>query len=269
MSADLQVILRSIGLDDKQSRLYLAGLQLGSAPASEYAQMTDLNRITAYNVLEELVEKGLFTLERAARGKRYAPVSPNMLALEAEKNLQAFQQALPELRSLQKAKYRKPHVRFFEGWDGVRRVYEDSLTAAGEILNFANSAVVRTLWPEYDREYVERRVQKGIRLRGIAPDDATGRRVHGEDTARLREIRLVPDQDFDFTNEINIYDDKVAICSFGTAEGSGEDIFGIIIESHEVAETQRQIFEMAWRYAKASSRQTDDRPSAPRRRYIA
>lgn len=270
MSADLHAILRSIGLDDKQSRLYLAGLQLGSAPASEYAGMTDMNRITTYNVLEELVEKGLFTLERAARGKRYAPVSPNALALEAQKNVEAFQKALPELRSLQKAKYRKPHVRFFEGWDGIRRVYEDSLAASTEILNYANSAVVRRLWPEYDRQYVERRVSKGIRLRGIAPDDAMGRRVHGDDTAQLREIRLVPEQDFDFTNEIHIYDDKVAICSFGTADGTSEDIFGILLESHEVAETQRQIFEMAWRYAKAVSVPPHPRPfSQPSERLIA
>ena len=27
------------------------------------------------------------------------------------------------------------------------------------------------------------------------------------------------------------------------------DVFGVIIESKEVSETQRQIFEMAWRYA--------------------
>lgn len=69
--------------------------------------------------------------------------------------------------------------------------------------------------------------------------------MHGEDRKRRREIRLVPAKDFDFTNEINIYDHKVAICSFGSAD----HMFGAIIESVEVAETQRQIFEMAWRYA--------------------
>ncbi|OGJ78533.1 hypothetical protein A2412_03045 [Candidatus Peribacteria bacterium RIFOXYC1_FULL_58_8] len=69
--------------------------------------------------------------------------------------------------------------------------------------------------------------------------------MHGEDRKRLREIRLVPSKDFDFTNEINIYDSKVAICSFGSAD----HVFGVIIESVEVAETQKQVFEMAWRYA--------------------
>jgi sugar-specific transcriptional regulator TrmB len=245
MAKDLPFILRSAGLDDKEAPLYLAGLQLGSAPASEYAKVSGLNRITAYNTLEDMVQRGHFTVVKKMRGKWYAPVAPEYLALEARKNVELLERTLPELRSLQGAQYRKPNVRFFEGWEGVRHVYEDTLTAGGELLNFANSGVVRDFWPRYDEEYVAERVKRGIRLRGIAPDDQAGRRVHGEDTERLREIRLVSAKEFDFGNEINVYDHKVAICSFG----SSKDIFGVIIESKEVAETQRQIFEMAWRYA--------------------
>lgn len=246
MPKDLLLTLRHNGLDDKEAPLYLAGLQAGSAPASEYAKRTGLNRITAYNALEGLTQRGLMTVEKKVRGKWYAPVPPEMLALEARKNVHLLERALPELASLGGTKGRKPHVRFFEGWEGLRRVYEDTLTTQEELLNFANSAVVRRFWPAYDEEYVDERVKRGIRLRGIAPDDAAGRRVHGEDHERLREIRLVPAKDFDFTNEINIYDDKVAICSFGDRP---EDLFAVIIESQEVAKTQRQVFEMAWRYA--------------------
>lgn len=246
MAADLLHILRSTGLDEKESALYLTGLSLGSAPASEYAKATKLNRITAYNTLEGLALRGLTTVVRKVRAKWYAPVAPEQLMVEARKNADALSRVLPELRSLQGKDRRRPVVRFFEGWEGVRRVYDDTLTAKSELLNFANSAVVRRHWPNYDEEYVAERVRRGIHLRGIAPDDEAGRKVHGEDRKRKREIRLVPAKDFDFGNEINIYDHKVAICSFG----SPSDMFGVIIESVEVAETQRQVFEMAWRYAK-------------------
>ena len=245
MAKDLLSIIESIGLTEQEAKLYLAGLHLGTAPASEYAKETGINRITAYNILEQMVHEGRFTLVKKVRGKWYAPVAPEYLAVEARKNADALERTLPELRSLQGKHERKPRVRFFEGWEGVRHVYEDTLTAHGEILNFANSAVVREFWPTYDEDYVAKRVKRGIHLRGIAPDDRSGKRVHGEDRKKLREIRLVPAKDFDFTNEINIYDAKVAICSFA----SSPQMFGVIIESREVAETQRQIFEMAWRYA--------------------
>ena len=249
MAKDIEHVLQAIGLDERKAQLYVRGLQIGTAPASEYAKITGINRITAYNILEELVHAGYFTMVRKVRSKWYAPVAPEYVALEARKNAEALERALPELRSLQGAKYRKPRVRFFEGLEGVRHVYEDTLTAETEILNFANSADVRRHWPAYDEEYVNVRVRKGIHLRGIAPDDAVGRRVHGEDKKKIREIRLVPAKDFDFTNEINIYDHKVAICSFDSGLRGDADMFGIIIESKEVAKTQRQIFEMAWRYA--------------------
>lgn len=247
MASDLLHILRSAGLDDKESALYLAGLSLGTAPASEYGRAAKLNRITAYNTLEALARRGLVTIVKKRRAKWYAVVPPEQLAIEARKNADALHRVLPELRSLQGKDRRRPVIRFYEGWEGVRRVYEDTLTARGELLNFANSAVVRHYWPNYDQEYVAERVRRKIRLRGIAPDDAVGRTVHGEDRKRLREIRLVPSKDFDFKNEINVYDHKVAICSFGSAD----HVFGVIIESVEVAETQRQVFEMAWRYAKS------------------
>ena len=266
---DILHILQSIGLDTKESQLYLAGLQLGAVPASAYASKTGINRITCYNLLENLVQRGYFTAVPKSRGRCYTPVSPEYVALEARKNAEALERALPELRSMQGSTYRKPHVRYFEGWEGVRHVYDDTLTAKGEIRNFANSAVLRRFWPDYDDEYVNERVKRGIRLRGIAPDDEAGRRVHGEDREKLREIRLVPAAAFDFRNEINIYDHKVAICSFGAAARSAQDMFGVIIESKEVAETQRQIFEMAWQYAGKPSKPSIEKKEPPHRRYIA
>ena len=268
MAKDIIHVLQAVGLDSKQSQLYVSGLQLGTAPASDYAKATGFNRITSYNLLEEMVHKGYFTVVRKVRAKWYAPVAPEYIALEARKNAEALERVLPELRSLQGSKYRKPRVRFFEGWEGVRHVYEDTLTAESDLLNFANSAVVRKFWPLYDSEYVDERVKRGIYLRGIAPDDQAGKRVHGEDQRKLREIRLVPASDFDFKNEIAMYDNKVAIISFAD---DPQRMFGVIIESKEVAETQRQIFEMAWRYAAVTNpkQKSNEKPFRFKRRFIA
>lgn len=242
----LQQIIQSVGLEPHEAKLYLAGLKLGSAPASSYAKDTKLNRVTTYNYLEELVKRNMFTAAERGRTMHYTPVPPDQLSIEARKNVEALERAMPDLRSLMGSHHRAPHVRYFEGVEGVRKVYQDTLTADGELLNFANSAVVRDFWKEYDKEYVNKRIKKGIFLKGIAPDDAMGRKVHGKDNKSLREIRLVNAKEFPIHNEINIYDNKVAIVSFAEDEA---DLFGVIIESKEVAETQKQVFEMAWRFA--------------------
>ena len=181
-----------------------------------------------------------------ARAKHYEPISPEQLSIESCKHAESLERVLPDLRALMGKHHRTPRVRYYEGAEGIAKVYEDTLSAEGELLNFANSEIVRQFWKEYDIQYVAERVRKGIYLKGIAPDDSVGRKVQGSDKANLREIRLVSAKDFIITNEINIYDNKVAIVSFSEDES---ELFGVIIESKEVAETQRQIFKMAWRFA--------------------
>src|SRR3989339_948084 len=132
MAADLLHILRSVGLDQKEAALYLSGLELGSAPASEYAKAAKMNRITAYNTLEGLARRGLMTVTKKVRAKWYAPVPPEHLSIEARKNADALSRMLPELRSLQGKDHRRPVVRYFEGWEGIRRVYEDTFSARSE-----------------------------------------------------------------------------------------------------------------------------------------
>lgn len=242
----LQHILEATGMDQSEAKLYLAGLKLGASPASEYAKKARMNRITAYNHLEELVRKGTFSAIKRSRGKWYQPIAPDRLSTEARKNTEALERILPDLRGLMGNHHRTPRVRYYEGVEGIRDVYLDTLTAKTDLLNFANSEIVRSFWKEYDRQYVAQRVKRGIRLKGIAPDDEAGKKVQGEDKKSLREIRLVSAYDFPMNNEINIYDNKIAIISFAEDES---DVFGVIIESKEVADTQKQIFEMAWRYA--------------------
>jgi sugar-specific transcriptional regulator TrmB len=244
--AALRHVIQSVGLDTEEAALYIAGLKLGTAPASAYAKKTGFNRITTYNNLEKLTKRGIFSVVRKRNAKSYQPISPEKLSIEARKNVEALERILPDLRGIMGNHHRTPRVRYFEGMEGVRKVYEDTLTADGLLLNFANSKMVRSFWKDYDTEYVAERVKKGIFLKGIAPDDEAGRKVQGEDKINLREIRLVSVKDFPLSNEIKIYDNKVAIVSFPEDES---EIFGVIIESKEVADTQRQIFEMAWRYA--------------------
>src|SRR3989338_5302548 len=95
---DLQKILESVGLSQRDAALYLTGLEIGNDAASAYAKKTELNRITCFPALD-----GFFT----------------------------------KLKTRKEKSHKRPIVRFFAGWEGVRHVYDDTLTAGSEILNFA------------------------------------------------------------------------------------------------------------------------------------
>ena len=118
-------------------------------------------------------------------------LDPNIMYQQQKKNLKEFHEVIPELKSMVNQSGLKPAVRFFEGIEGIKAVYADTLNSKTEIINYANSEDVRKYWPEYDSEYVAERAGKKIHLRGIAPNDEYGRTVKKDDKKCYRTIRLI------------------------------------------------------------------------------
>ena len=238
----LQNVLENVGLNEKEAKIYLAALEMCSSPVSKIAKRAKINRVTTYDILEKLIKKGLISFITNDKIKYFTATEPEILVKKYKRRAQALHKALPELKRLH-GDTNHPLVRYFEGLDGIKGIYTDTLTSKTEIVNYGNSKEIRTHWPTYDEDYVKERARRKIYLRGIAIDDEYGRLVQEKDKSNFRELRLIPKERFNFTNEINIYDDKLAIISFK------DEIIGMIIESPEIANTQRTIFEMVWAFS--------------------
>ncbi len=239
----LQKILQNIGLTKREAKIYLAATQLGQSPASHIAKKAGINRVTTYDTIEKLLQKGFITKHKRKGMLYFAAVDPEVISLDFHSKARDFRKSLPDLKRL-KGETAHPQIQYFEGLNGIKRIYLDTLSSQTEILNYADSEGIRTHWPEHDEEYIKQRVKRGIYLRGICADDDYGKTQKAKDWECNREIRLVPKEEFDFSNEINIYDNKVAIVSYG------KDLIGMIIENRDIANTQRTIFKMAWDFAK-------------------
>lgn len=244
-------ILTKIGFTSKEAQIYLTCLELGSGTVLQISRKSEIARGSCYDLLESMWERGFVSKTEGAKHILFSPIDPDVLLKRTEDNVRQLELILPELKGLFH-KHARPRVRYFEGIEGIKRVYRDTLTATTEILNYANSKEVRLHWPNYDQEYIQERIRKGIFLKGIAPDDIKGIGVKKLDSVSLRETRLLPSEDFHFTNEINIYDNKVAITSFHN------ELIGILIESDEIADTQRDIFKMAWAFAGMGRKKSKD-----------
>ncbi len=244
MQEELIKVLTDLGLTEKESRVYLATTEVGTGVVSQIAQKAKINRVTAYDILEKLKVKGLVSYFSKKKIKYFSALSPQTVLEEFEKRTENLRTSLPKFKRLM-GETAHPRVRYFEGIEGIKAIYTDTLSAKSEILNFSNSKEIRKQWPNYDKEYVEQRAKKGIYLRGICPQDKAGELVHSEDKKYFRKMRLMPSDQFDFTNEINIYDDKVAIISLK------DELIGMIIECNEIANSQRAIFNMCWQFTQS------------------
>lgn len=246
MINETQVI--ALGFSDKQARVYLALLELGPSTVSEVSRRAGINRTTGYDILEMLVSEGLVSSLGKGPIMKYTAESPQNLISYFQNRikrdrgmLEETKRLLPEFQSLYRKKAR-PAVKFYEGKEGMKRAYEDTLNSKGPILGYACSEPVEKFLPGYLPDYIKRRVAKKIFGKMIAPDTSGIRKMIENDKKELRESRLVPKEQLDLSIEINIYDDKVMIVSW-------EENLGILIESDKIAKAQKDIFELAWKAA--------------------
>ncbi len=242
MDTSLIKTLTGIGLNEKEAKVYLSCIEHGAAPVSTLATSADINRVTTYDILEKLRKRGLISHFTQRKTRYFNAVAPEVLIDEYEKRTSDLRRSLPAFKRLI-GETVHPRIRYFEGIEGIKTIYADTLTSKSEILNFSNSHEIRAKWPTYDKEYVQKRAAKKIFLREICPQDLEGEIVHKTDKKYHRKTKLIPFDKFPFTNEINIYDDKVSIISFK------DELIGMIIESVEISNSQRAIFNLCWNFA--------------------
>ena len=77
---NLEQNLQKIGLSDKESILYLAGLQTGPATMQELVNSAQLKRATVYELVESLKEKGLIKTVLKGRRKIYIAEDPQNIS---------------------------------------------------------------------------------------------------------------------------------------------------------------------------------------------
>ena len=77
--------LVKLGLSEKEARIYLLLLQIGSSPVSALAKRAHIKRVSVYSVLETLFDRGLVTFEQHPEGKRYLAYDPECLLYLLEK----------------------------------------------------------------------------------------------------------------------------------------------------------------------------------------
>ncbi|MDP3785248.1 MAG: helix-turn-helix domain-containing protein [bacterium] len=249
--------LKAIGLSENEARVYLALLELGKGTVSEITRKANLNRTTGYDVLDNLVGKGLVSVSGKEPKQEYLAESPDKIETllkkkleEDEKHLGEVKGIIPELKSMHNVAGR-PKVRFYEGKDGLVEVYEDTLTSHETIRAYATVDDMHKALPNYFPEYYGRRAGRGIGIRAIIPKTPIGEERATHDKEEMRETALIPPDKYYFSPEINIYDDKVMIASL-------REKLGIIIESAEIADAMKKIYELAWAEAKRLDKESNN-----------
>jgi len=240
-------VLKNLGFSENEAKVYLASLEAGVSSAQEIAKKAKIKRTTAYSVLSDLVKKGFVHTTSERNKTRYIALAPRQLAERFAEYQKELLGALPSLEAVYNKSQVKPKVVFFEGAEGIKQIYEDTIREKPQVILEYNTDNIFKLLPGFPLEYLKQRQKNMIRARRIAPKSPRWMFHRSRDKEELSETLMLPTDLYNPEIEINIYNNKVAFMSY-------LDAMGLIIESASIAEAMRQAYELAWFQAKTIAR---------------
>ena len=239
-------ILAKLGLNKNEAQIYELLLTEGSLGVKPILFRTKLKRGNAYYHLDSLKAKGLVETQTERGRTMFIAKHPERLELLLAQQKTALAAAeeelnktLPSLKGIFQLATTKPGVKFFEGREGIIKIYETLLEQNQQIDSFEDKGEMVGFFADYVKAFIAKRINKKIFNRVIAPSSSP---INVTSPKEYRETRLLPVAQFPFRMDIKIVGHLVSLISF-----QKDNPVGILIENKEIAENFKILFELVWK----------------------
>ncbi len=249
--ANWQKLLRSLGFNDSEASLYLVSLENGPAAVQDLAKKANVSRVTAYAAIESLIKDGLMSTVQKGKKNLYVAEAPERLLSFVSTRLKSMETTLREIESsIDDLKLRqrgeKPVVKLFEGREALKAIQNDILVIKPKTIDeFGNYDAIRDAYnPQEELEPFYKEITKlkaQSRLVFLSKNQQLG------PAQPNKRVRLLSPEKHQFGGDVLIYGNKVALSTF-----HGKQI-SVLIESRELAETMRALFDELWSDEKNSN----------------
>lgn len=242
--------LINAGFSPEQSEIYLSLLDHGPQTAISLAKTTKVKRTYVYKICQELANQNFITIEQKGRTTFFSPLSPNIIINKLSEKKSQIESAeiginnlLPSLLSKYRLIDQKPVITYYEGIEGIKKVYLDTLTENKPILALVETTKVHPeIYKWVTSVYAPKRVEQQMSVKAIVTTGQKTDKYTQLNRAELRETKIIDSKDFPFEHEINIYGNKVAIID----HNAKDPLIGIIIDSLQISTTFRSWFNLTW-----------------------
>lgn len=241
-----------LGLSSEIADIYLTLYAYGDQTISELARHSGIERTRIYRLMDELQSSNLVEIEEHYKRKiiRAAPVTNlQILLAKKEEDLRELHSGLHELQTTLHARSLHSEVtkvQAYHGTEGLKQMFWNQTRGKSENLSILHENMQNRAKLSFFERWVRTINQRNITCRSIISDHfvKTQQEWYGEhNNERLAswEPRYVPDGVFPITHSTVIYDDVTSYYNWKDGQ-----LFGIEIYNKEIADAQRQLFEMLW-----------------------
>lgn len=237
--------LTAAGLTASESKCYTELVRHTDIAPTQLAKAIGQTRTNTYKLLDSLVASGLAEKFEYKNKLRYRAANPQrLLELARERREEMLNQEKvmeSHVSNLQKEYFQvseQPGIRFYQGKDSIGTVFEDMIKTGKDIYLLRSPHDTEFMGKDFYINFKKRRALAGINTYIYSADIESA--THDPKADRLNNMfrTWLPADAYTAAVEWNIYDNKVAIISYG------KEAFATVIESPQIAESLRQILTM-------------------------
>jgi sugar-specific transcriptional regulator TrmB len=246
VSNNIRNALLQLNISEKEIATYISLLENGSASILDISKSTGINRVTTYAAIEELKEKGLVAETRKGKRKLFVAEDPDgLLGLVNEKRERLASEEkmlakiIPSLKALNISQPNKPQIKFFEGKEGITRIFDEYVLNTSEAINCGSyETAVKALTKDSEKKYFENIKSKKMFYRMILEDTALNREF-AELARSACHVKFLPVGQ-------KIAADIVIAGSSNTALISYDRLTATLVEDRSIAQAIKMYLDFMW-----------------------
>jgi len=231
--------LELVGLGPNEVKCYRVLLKIGSASANEISRVSGIHRVSVYDALRGLREKGLISQIQKERKLLFEAASPERIldmVQKKEEQLSDVKGIIPSLLTTFGGSKERQEIHSFKGVAGIRNILQDMLGSKTEILDFGAEYKFKEFYPYYANKWQKERHLRKIRMRILANRKLKPLKIPSV------SFKYVPSE-FNSSVSTFIYDGKVALIMWVNP------LIGVLIKHQAVYESYKSYFEYLWKRA--------------------
>lgn len=233
--------LEKLNYSFNETKVYLTLIKLGPSLAGKVAKEGNLDRSSTYNALKELIQRGIVSTVYENKRTIYVPENPKKILDYYKEKGEIAKEIIPKLQEQFSFKKQKSSVKLFQGYKGLKTVFQDILDSCNKEDTYyvlASEGQFGEKMPYYAPIFRKLKEQKKMKTKMLLREGRVKKTKNS-----LTEYRYLPSE-VKSEATVNIYGGKIAIFIWE------ETPKAILIENESVSKTFENYFKFMWKTAK-------------------
>lgn len=237
-SEEIKRNLENIGLSSNESKIYITLLRLGEAKAGQISKKSHINRTTTYDLLDNLLKKGLIKYRVKNNVKWYECANPESLMEIVEEKRNCVKNILPFLKEVYTEPQNEHDVTLYHGRKGVKTVFRRLLDEAEKVCVMDSESQLVERMPLFADYVIKQLDERDIRVLYLVRKEN-----YHNSPSESTEVRFI-EKETPSNAVINIYDNKLIIFVWSHPPET------VVIENQAAADSLRDYFYIIWEQSK-------------------